>query len=96
VSLLDSLGGTVKVGNGNGDTVVDNLGSNNTITVGNGKGDVVNDSSGHNNAITVGNGSDNILVGNTDTIRVGIGHDSFVFQQTTPGTIGAVTVTGFD
>jgi hypothetical protein len=24
------------------------------------------------------------------------GHDSFVFQQTTPGNIGAVTVTGFD
>ena len=29
-------------------------------------------------------------------MTVGIGHDSFVFEQTTPGSIGTATVTGFD
>jgi hypothetical protein len=62
---------------------------------------VVNDfqalqSSALNNAITVGNGNDTIYVGNSDTIKVGTGQDSFIFEQTTPGTVGAVTVTGFD
>ena len=67
----------------------------NAVTVGNGNGDVVNDGVGG-NSITVGNGNDTIYVGLNDTITVGTGHDSFVFQQTTPGNIGAVTVTGFD
>jgi hypothetical protein len=48
------------------------------------------------NSITVGNGNDTIYVGSNDRVTVGTGHDSFVFQQTTPGNIGAVTVTGFD
>ena len=65
-------------------------------TVGNGNGDVVNDTSGSNNRITVGNGNDTLFLGKNDTVTVGTGHDSFVFQQTTPGSIGAVTVTGFD
>jgi hypothetical protein len=75
---------------------------NNTITLGNGNGDVVDDftyqrqEGALNNTITVGNGNDTIYVGNGDTIKVGTGQDSFVFQQTTPGTVGAVTVTGFD
>jgi Ca2+-binding RTX toxin-like protein len=46
--------------------------------------------------ITVGNGNDTIYVGSNDRVTVGTGQDSFVFQQTTPGNIGAVTVTGFD
>ena len=29
-------------------------------------------------------------------MTVGTGHDSLVFEQTTPGTIGAATITGFD
>ena len=77
--------------------------TNNTIILGNGNGDVVNDfdfqtlqNVALNNSITVGNGSDTIYVGNSDTITVGHGQDSFVFEQTTPGTIGAVTVTGFN
>jgi Ca2+-binding RTX toxin-like protein len=56
----------------------------------------VNDSAGSNNTITVGKGNDTIYVGQGDTIKVGTGQDSFVFQQTTPGSINAVTVTGFD
>ena len=31
-----------------------------------------------------------------DSVTVGAGHDTFVFEQTTLGTIGAVTITGFD
>jgi hypothetical protein len=57
---------------------------------------VVNDSGSNNSSITVGNGNDTIYVGNSDAIKVGTGQDSFVFQQTTPGNIGAVTVTGFN
>ena len=67
--------------------------SNASITVGNGNGDVVN--GGSNDSITVGNGNDTIYVGSNDTVMVGVGEDSFIFQQTTPGSIGAVTVTGF-
>jgi hypothetical protein len=46
--------------------------------------------------ITVGNGNDTIYVGRDNTVTVGTGRDSFIFQQTTPGNIGAVTITGFD
>ena len=49
-----------------------------------------------NNTIKVGNGNDTIYVGNSDTVTVGTGQDSFVFRQTTPGTVGVVTVTGFN
>ena len=31
-----------------------------------------------------------------DTVTVGKGHDSFVFDQTTAGSIGAVTINNFD
>ena len=70
--------------------------TNNTITLGNGNGDVVNDSAGSGNVITVGNGNDTIYVGTNDTLTVGTGHDSFVFQQTAPGSIGVVTINHFD
>jgi hypothetical protein len=46
--------------------------------------------------ITVGNGNDTIYVGSNNTVTVGHGQDSFIFEQTTQGTVGAVTVTGFD
>jgi hypothetical protein len=39
---------------------------------------------------SIGNGND------TDTVTVCTGQDSFVFEQTTPGNIGALTVTGFE
>src|SRR5208337_270252 len=64
--------------------------------LGNGNGDVVSDSHGGGNTITLGNGNDTIYVGNSDTITVGKGQDSFVFQQTTPGNIGAVTINHFN
>jgi probable HAF family extracellular repeat protein len=91
------LGGsnTAKIGNGVGDVVNDSGGSN-TITVGNGNGDVVNHFGGGGDTIKVGNGDDTIYVGSGDTVTVGNGHDSFVFKQTTPGSIGAVTIIGFD
>jgi hypothetical protein len=56
----------------------------------------VNDSTGQDNVITVGKGNDTIYVGLRDTVTVGTGHDSFVFQQTAPGNIGAVTINHFD
>jgi hypothetical protein len=95
--------GIVTMGKGNNDvfnaTPFDTPGA--IVTLGNGNGDVVNDFvNGNpqvgNKTITVGNGNDTIYVGNSDTIQVGTGQDSFVFQQTTPGTVGAVTVAGFD
>jgi hypothetical protein len=46
--------------------------------------------------ITVGNGNDTIYVGSNNTVTVGTGQDSFIFEQTTPGFIGAVTVNHFD
>jgi Ca2+-binding RTX toxin-like protein len=49
-----------------------------------------------NSEITAGNGNDTIYVGRDNTVTVGTSHDSFIFEQTTPGNIGAVTVTGFD
>jgi hypothetical protein len=89
-------GSTITLGNGTGDVVNNRGGGFDTITLGNGNGDVVNDTNGMSDTITVGNGNDTIYVGANDTIKVGTGQDSFIFQQTTPGHIGAVTVTGFD
>ena len=86
----------INLGNGNGDVVNDSYGGANAITVGNGNGDLVNDSGGFGNVITAGNGNDTIYVGSSDTVTVGTGRDSFVFQQTTPGNIGATTISGFD
>jgi hypothetical protein len=98
LSIFGLVGGnnTAKLGNGHGDVVNTGSSGGNTITVGNGNGDVVNDFHGRGSTITVGNGNDTIYVGNNDTVTVGTGQDSFIFQQTTPGNIGAVTVTGFD
>jgi hypothetical protein len=44
----------------------------------------------------VGNGNDTIHAGLNTTMTVGVGHDSFVFDQTTPDTIGQATITGFN
>jgi hypothetical protein len=44
----------------------------------------------------VGNGNDTIYAGQNTAITVGTGHDSFVFEQTAPGSIGATVVTGFN
>jgi hypothetical protein len=58
---------------------------------------VVNDQFGSFNTITFGNGNnDTVHVGFGDTVTVGKGHDSFVFDQTAPGSIGAVTINHFD
>ena len=57
---------------------------------------MVNDSAGQYNTITVGNGNDTIYVGFGDIVTVGTGHDAFVFKQTAPGLIGAVTINHFD
>ena len=69
-------------------------GSNSTITLGNGNNDTVY--SGGESMITVGNGNDTIYVGMGDTVTVGTGNNSFIFAQTTPGTIGQVTINDFN
>ena len=57
--------------------------------------------------ITVGKGNDSIHVGTNDTVTVGTGQDTFAFDwtavtsggvvdQTKPGGIGNVSITGFD
>jgi hypothetical protein len=90
---------SITLGSGNGDSV--NLSSphsqpfGNTILLGDGNGDSVTDNSGY-DAITMGNGNDVIGVAFNDHVTVGTGHDSFVFQQERPGTIGTVTIAGFD
>ena len=49
------------------------------------------------NTITLGNGNNNTVhVGFGDTVTVGKGYDSFLFDQTTPGLIGAITINHFD
>jgi Ca2+-binding RTX toxin-like protein len=87
-------GNAITLGNGVGDSV-DAAGIDNNIILGNGNNDVVNDQ-GSANTITVGKGNDTVYVGNSDSITVGSGQDGFVFEQTTPGSIGTVTVTGFN
>jgi len=45
------------------------------------------------------NGNNDIVMASQTTdshITVGTGHDSFIFEQTTQGNIGAGTITGFD
>jgi hypothetical protein len=91
----DAIDSPIILGNGNGDVVNIGGGGHNTITLGNGNGDVVTSGGGF-NTITLGNGNDTVYVGSNDTVTVGTGHDSFVFQQTTPGNVGTVTVTGFN
>src|SRR5262249_55958617 len=70
--------------------------SNSTVSLGNGNNDTVNATFAPAATITVGNGNDTIYVGRDNTITVGTGHDSFIFEQTTPGNMGAATITGFD
>jgi hypothetical protein len=87
----------ITLGSGAGDTVSVANFDGGVITLGNGDGDVVKDDSlGYSNAITVGTGNDTIYVGNSDTVTVGTGQEEFVFEQTTPGSIGAVSINGFD
>ena len=43
------------------------------------------------------NGNDNVIyVGSGDTVTVGTGQDSLIFEQTAPGSIGAVTINHFN
>jgi hypothetical protein len=100
-------GATISLGNGP-DTVT--AGANSVVTLGNGQDNVTAGpnstikpgngtdtvTSGGNSTITVGNGNDTINVGKNDTVTVGTGQDSFVFAQTAPGSIGAVTINHFN
>ena len=83
----------ITLGNGDGDTVT-MVGQHNKITVGNGNNDTVYSSNF--STVKVGNGNDTIHVGTADTITVGYGNDTLIFDQTTPGTIGKVTINHFD
>jgi len=85
---------TITLGNGNNDVVNAASSTHDTITLGNGNNDTV--FSGGFSTITVGNGNDTIHVGTANTVTVGTGQDSFVFDQTTAGSIGAVTINHFD
>ena len=85
---------TITLGAGAGDSVFTLFGNDDTITLGNGNNDTV--FSGGFSTITVGNGNDTIHVGTANTVTVGTGQDSFVFDQTTAGSIGAVTINHFD
>jgi hypothetical protein len=91
-------GNTITIGDGNNDVVkvINSVGLANTITLGNGNNDTVMATNAPDATITVGNGNDTIYVGSNNTVTVGTGHDSFIFEQTTPGNIGAVTVNHFD
>ena len=104
---VTAVNSTITAGNGN-DTV--NAGGAIKITLGNGSDTVTvgvgehgegrqwqrHDHCWGNSTITVGNGSDTIHVGMGDIVTVGKGHDTFVFDQTTAGLIGAVTINHFD
>ena len=82
---------TIILGNGDSDRF-DAQGSHDSITLGNGNGDVVYDQYGSFNTIKLGSGDDTVHVGFSDTITVGKGADTFIFDQTTPGSIGNVTI----
>ena len=86
---------SVTLGDGANDTVNAQVnGGGLNITVGNGNHDVVNAESGPGDSITVGNGNDVIYAGLNNTITVGTGHDSFVFEYGSGST--GTTITGFD
>jgi hypothetical protein len=56
-------------------------------------------SGGFNSTITVGNGNDTIHVGKSDSVTVGTGQDSFVFDASSQNAqfgIGFVTINGFN
>ena len=86
---------TIILGNGDNDAAFIQNSRDCTITLGNGNNDTVF-SGGLFSRITVGNGNDTIHVGMGNTVTVGKGQDSFVFDQTTAGNIGAVTINHFD
>jgi Ca2+-binding RTX toxin-like protein len=93
------LGGheaNITLGDGAGDVVNAGGPVGGFITLGNGAGDVVNANSSFSATITLGNGNDTIHVGFGDTVTVGTGKDSFVFDQTAPGSISAVTINHFN
>src|SRR6478736_4439316 len=83
-------GNTVTLGNG-ADTVT--AAASNRITLGNGKDTVF---AGANDTVTLGNGQDTIHVGANNSVTVGKGQDTFVFDQTAAGSVGAVTINGFN
>jgi hypothetical protein len=87
---------TIVLGNGLGDAVINESGYFSHITLGDGNHDVVNAQHSIADVVTVGNGNDTIFAGLNTTMTVGTGHDSFVFEQTTPGDIGWATISGFD
>jgi hypothetical protein len=94
--LPDSENDTISLGNDNNDVVSDG-GIFDKITLGNGNNDTVFGFA--HSTITVGNGNDTIHVGFSDTVTVGKGQDSFVFDQVPddgPHQIGAVTINHFD
>jgi hypothetical protein len=82
------------MGDGANDTVNAQLSGGLNITLGNGNHDVVNAQNSLGDSIAVGNGNDTIYAGLNNTIAVGTGHDSFVFEYG-PGSTGT-TITGFD
>ena len=94
VNAVNGSFASVTLGDGAGDVVNASGSSNDIIALGNGNNDKV--FGGDSNTITVGNGNDTIHVGFANTVTVGTGQDNFVFDQTAPGTIGAVTINGFD
>ena len=109
-STAGDPGANVTVGNGNNDQLIITNGLDNIVTVGNGNNDVVFCPLG--SVITVGNGNDTIHVGLNSAVTVGTGHDILAFDwnpqsslplnqgfgvdQSKPGGIGHVTITGFN
>jgi hypothetical protein len=104
VDAFGSGGNTITLGSGDGDVVDAQDSFQNTITLGNGNGDTV--FGGISTTITLGNGNDTIHVGLNNTITAGRGQDVFAFDQipsgrngndeSKPGGIGTVTITGFN
>ena len=83
----------IVAGNGN-DTFF--VAENSTVKVGNGNDTLY---LGADVTATLGSGTDVIWVGFGNSVSVGTsgtGQDTFVFEQTTPGTIGAVSITHFN
>jgi hypothetical protein len=108
-STVGQVGDNVTVGNGDNDQLIITNGLDNIVTVGNGNNDVVFCPIA--SVITVGNGNDTIHVGLNTAVTVGTGHDILAFDwnpqssspplnqsidQSKPGGIGHVTITGFN
>jgi hypothetical protein len=93
---VDDGGLNIALGNGARDVVNAQAGIGDTIAVGKGNNDTVFAHNSTNDNITVGDGNDTIYAGLNTTMTVGVGQDSFVFDQTTPGAIGQAAITGFN